>query len=283
MKLPIIKVRSRRGRLISARQYAGLANALDLPCEHAHFGCAAWEGGPCSDELLARQDGSDRDELRKLFPVGLQVRLRKPTRGTGDDGIERAIPKGSLFAVVALRDAEESGQVLLIDLVNDKGVTLTYDAQDYTEILPRAPGARRRDERELALALAVTGATGSVRSGRTVRAGIAYAISAATLRSLAADGFVTLDERTTQRGFVRRVIANVTPAGRAAAPKGTPAQVADAALAARSAAADAARRAELAYCARGEHTLTTSGTCDVCHEQVLGKTAVNGGPQVPGA
>jgi hypothetical protein len=33
-------------------RYLGLVQRNDAPCEHGHLGCAAWEGGPCMDELL---------------------------------------------------------------------------------------------------------------------------------------------------------------------------------------------------------------------------------------
>lgn len=42
-----------------ARRYLGIVNSLSgrgcdvPPCEYGHFGCAAWEGGPCSAEVAA--------------------------------------------------------------------------------------------------------------------------------------------------------------------------------------------------------------------------------------
>lgn len=33
-------------------RYLGLVARNEQPCEHGHFGCAAWDGGPCHDELL---------------------------------------------------------------------------------------------------------------------------------------------------------------------------------------------------------------------------------------
>lgn len=49
---------TRRGKKMSERQYLALAYAAmsrdrALPCKHGHFGCAAWEGGPCSNEMEA--------------------------------------------------------------------------------------------------------------------------------------------------------------------------------------------------------------------------------------
>lgn len=34
-------------------QYRGLVQANDLPCDNGHFGCAAWDNGPCVCELEA--------------------------------------------------------------------------------------------------------------------------------------------------------------------------------------------------------------------------------------
>jgi len=39
-----------------ARRYIGLIHDFDCPCEHGHFGCAAWENGPCSNEIAAAHD-----------------------------------------------------------------------------------------------------------------------------------------------------------------------------------------------------------------------------------
>ncbi len=41
------------GKRISPRAYvARVSRLLDPPpCEHGHFGCAAWDDGPCTDEL----------------------------------------------------------------------------------------------------------------------------------------------------------------------------------------------------------------------------------------
>ena len=54
------KIRTPRGKFITVNQYVALAGRNDQPCEHGHFGCAAWNHGPCSDELLSAQESSDQ-------------------------------------------------------------------------------------------------------------------------------------------------------------------------------------------------------------------------------
>ena len=57
-------IRTRRGKKLTPRQYLALVamqqgremspNHPGAPaCEHKHFGCAGWEGGPCSNEVAA--------------------------------------------------------------------------------------------------------------------------------------------------------------------------------------------------------------------------------------
>lgn len=39
-----------------AKRYAALVGRLEVSehaCEHGHFGCAAWDGGPCLNEALS--------------------------------------------------------------------------------------------------------------------------------------------------------------------------------------------------------------------------------------
>lgn len=50
------KMRTPKGKYITAKQYLALAQRNDQPCEHGHFGCAAWDRGPCSDELQCMLD-----------------------------------------------------------------------------------------------------------------------------------------------------------------------------------------------------------------------------------
>jgi hypothetical protein len=54
-----VKIRTRRGRLLTLSQYVALVQANDQPCRHGHFSCAAWDGGPCIDELLAEQEARE--------------------------------------------------------------------------------------------------------------------------------------------------------------------------------------------------------------------------------
>ncbi len=48
-------VRTPKGKCITMARYLALTRAQQgrdhaAPCVHHHFGCAAWAGGPCSDE-----------------------------------------------------------------------------------------------------------------------------------------------------------------------------------------------------------------------------------------
>lgn len=51
-------IRTPKGKRMTPRQYLALKAAqdgretwIDYPCAEGHFGCAAWEHGPCSAEL----------------------------------------------------------------------------------------------------------------------------------------------------------------------------------------------------------------------------------------
>ncbi len=46
-------IRTPKGKHISPAQYvARVYRMIDPPCcRHLHFGCAAWDRGPCSDEV----------------------------------------------------------------------------------------------------------------------------------------------------------------------------------------------------------------------------------------
>lgn len=52
-------IRTPRGRRMTVRQYLALHAATSArngwapACEHGHFDCAAWDGGPCADELIS--------------------------------------------------------------------------------------------------------------------------------------------------------------------------------------------------------------------------------------
>lgn len=45
-----------------AREYLRLVRETDYQCEYGHFGCAAWEHGPCSDELTGLFNLYDSEE-----------------------------------------------------------------------------------------------------------------------------------------------------------------------------------------------------------------------------
>ena len=49
------RIRGRRGHLLTVAQYAAFAQRNEMPCKHGHLGCAAWNKGPCTDELLSEQ------------------------------------------------------------------------------------------------------------------------------------------------------------------------------------------------------------------------------------
>ena len=53
------RIRTPRGKYLTPRRYLALADAQNTrsigggpSCALGHYGCAAWEGGPCSDELV---------------------------------------------------------------------------------------------------------------------------------------------------------------------------------------------------------------------------------------
>ena len=56
------KILTPRKKRITVRQYLALRNCRfwspvgASPCEHGHYDCAAWEHGPCSQELAAAHD-----------------------------------------------------------------------------------------------------------------------------------------------------------------------------------------------------------------------------------
>lgn len=63
-------IRTPAGGKISPRQYVERVCRLKFaePCEYGHFGCAAWDGGPCSDEqahLIPPDEDDPREEDRR--------------------------------------------------------------------------------------------------------------------------------------------------------------------------------------------------------------------------
>lgn len=60
-------IRTPRGKSMTLRRYVAFqamrfsSHAGAAPCEYGHFDCAAWERGPCSDEIRAElgQEGAD--------------------------------------------------------------------------------------------------------------------------------------------------------------------------------------------------------------------------------
>lgn len=53
------KLRTPKGKWLTAKQFVSLAQRNEMPCEHGHFGCSAWEHGPCSDELLTAMESDE--------------------------------------------------------------------------------------------------------------------------------------------------------------------------------------------------------------------------------
>jgi len=56
------KIRTPRGRYLTIDQYVNLAARNEKVCQYGHFGCAAWDNGPCMDELLNLQDAEAQKE-----------------------------------------------------------------------------------------------------------------------------------------------------------------------------------------------------------------------------
>jgi hypothetical protein len=49
---------------MSPQQYADMVatSSKAHPCKYGHLDCAAWDGGPCVDEVLGRASYEDGDE-----------------------------------------------------------------------------------------------------------------------------------------------------------------------------------------------------------------------------
>jgi len=48
-------------------RYTNMAERTDHPCKHGHFGCAVWDGGPCSsEETSAARSGKSPDEATEV-------------------------------------------------------------------------------------------------------------------------------------------------------------------------------------------------------------------------
>lgn len=58
-------IRTPKGRVITLRRYIALTHMRQhsrngaSPCEHGHFSCAAWDGGPCEAEHGPQFDPED--------------------------------------------------------------------------------------------------------------------------------------------------------------------------------------------------------------------------------
>ena len=55
------KIRTLLGNDMTVSLYLALANINKKPCECGHLSCAAWEGGPCADKLLAQREHDETD------------------------------------------------------------------------------------------------------------------------------------------------------------------------------------------------------------------------------
>jgi hypothetical protein len=55
------RIRTPRGRYVTVGQYITLANRNECSCEYGHIGDAAWQGGPCMDELLSEQEAEESE------------------------------------------------------------------------------------------------------------------------------------------------------------------------------------------------------------------------------
>ncbi len=53
------------GKKLSPRAYVDRVSRLKdpPPCKHGHFGCAAWDDGPCTDELFAEHGCAECGEI----------------------------------------------------------------------------------------------------------------------------------------------------------------------------------------------------------------------------
>ncbi len=51
----LLRIQTPTGKHVTRRQYLARHEALrdPPPCVYGHFDCAAWEGGPCSNEIAA--------------------------------------------------------------------------------------------------------------------------------------------------------------------------------------------------------------------------------------
>lgn len=50
------RVTTPTGKRISFPVYFSQANRRNCHCEYGHFNCAAWDDGPCSDEMHTNYD-----------------------------------------------------------------------------------------------------------------------------------------------------------------------------------------------------------------------------------
>ena len=57
-----MKIRTPQGRYLTIDQYCNFVACNDKDCQYGHFSCAAWDNGPCMDELLSLQDSEAQKE-----------------------------------------------------------------------------------------------------------------------------------------------------------------------------------------------------------------------------
>jgi hypothetical protein len=58
-----------KGKTITVGQYIALAERNGQPCEHEHLTCAAWDHGPCSDELASQQETENENNEVGIVPA----------------------------------------------------------------------------------------------------------------------------------------------------------------------------------------------------------------------
>lgn len=54
------KFRTPKNKWITANQYLALARKNECSCIYGHIGDAAWDGGPCMDEILTLQESDEK-------------------------------------------------------------------------------------------------------------------------------------------------------------------------------------------------------------------------------
>lgn len=84
-----MKIMTPKGKTMTASQYLATTSNLGAPnpCEYGHFGCALWDGGPCSDEVEARMESPDAEEERNRTASCAEVVYRD--RLARDEEVDR--------------------------------------------------------------------------------------------------------------------------------------------------------------------------------------------------